>query len=282
MRSKNKKIILGYILIILGIGLPLYAFTSMSLRNLGAKGSYENFHQSYENIDSDKYAQIEESARIYNEGINSQSERAIIDPFVTEDYKAQIDVDTLSEDGIFAYLIVPKLNMIKPIYLDASYEHLDLGAAQVDGTNLPVGGLGTRSVIAGHRGWYGDVMFLNIDQLEEGDVFYIDLASRVLEYRIGDKQVIGPEDWQELQAAPDQDMVTLLTCHPFRPPRPYRLLINGYRVNHDQTQEESMDLASTDSSTLVNLLEETPTDSFSRNINISYMVLQYWAGCHFY
>ncbi|WP_306489455.1 sortase, partial [Anaerococcus octavius] len=59
----------------------------------------------------------------------------------------------------FAYLSIPKLDKHLPLYLDASLDHISTGVAQVDGTSIPIGGAGTRSVIAGHRGWWTDTMF---------------------------------------------------------------------------------------------------------------------------
>ena len=63
--------------------------------------------------------------------------------------------------------------MYKPIRLDASYEHLDKGVAHIDGTALPTGGVGNRSVIAGHRGWYKDVMFFKSRRFKKKEIKYI-------------------------------------------------------------------------------------------------------------
>lgn len=42
--------------------------------------------------------------------------------------------------------------------------------------------------------------------------------------------IIGPSDWDKLGPREDLDVLTLLTCHPFGPPRPDRLLVNCERV----------------------------------------------------
>ena len=154
----------------------------------------------------------------------------IIDPFSNEDYKGYYDIKGIDKEEVFAYLIIPKLDMKKPIYLDATYKHLDLGVAQVEGTSLPLGGKSTRSVIAGHRGWWGDLMFYNVEKLEAGDDIFIDGRSGLLKYKVTGQEIIDPSDWEKVLPIEGRDMVTLLTCHPKRPPRPKRLLINAERV----------------------------------------------------
>ena len=124
-----------------------------------------------------------------------------------------------------------------PLYLDATLEHISKGVAQVAGTAIPVGGKGTRSAIAGHRGWWGDTMFLYVDELESGDYIYIERANETMRYVVSDKEIIGPYDWSKLAPRGDLDMITLLTCSPFLPPRPDRLLVNAVRDESGPAEE---------------------------------------------
>ena len=137
----------------------------------------------------------------------------------------------------FAYLSIPKLDKYLPLYLDATLEHISKGVAQVAGTAIPVGGKGTRSAIAGHRGWWGDTMFLYVDELESGDYIYIERANETMRYVVSDKEIIGPYDWAKLAPRGDLDMITLLTCSPFLPPRPDRLLVNAVRDDSGPAEE---------------------------------------------
>ena len=220
MKAKSR-VIIGYIFILLGIFLPLLAFTSMSYRELMADKNYASFKA--------KDSQVTDDLIDYNKEV-VKGESNIIDPFDNEEYEGAHDIKGIDKDEVFAYLIIPKLDMKKPIYLDATYDHLDWGVAQVEGTSLPPGGMSTRSVIAGHRGWWGDLMFYNVDKLEVGDEILIDGRTGLLEYRVTGTDVISPSDWESILPVAGKDMVTLLTCHPERPPRPKRLLINAERV----------------------------------------------------
>ena len=220
MKAKSR-VIIGYLFILLGIFMPLLAFTSMSYRELMANKNYASFKASEKNVTDDLID--------YNKKV-IKGDSNIIDPFDNEDYVGAYDIKGIDKDEVFAYLIIPKLDMKKPIYLDATYDHLDWGVAQVEGTSLPLGGMSTRSVIAGHRGWWGDLMFYNVDKLEVGDEIFIDGRTGLLEYRVTGTDIISPSDWESILPVAGKDMVTLLTCHPKRPPRPKRLLINAERV----------------------------------------------------
>lgn len=220
MKAKTR-VIIGYLFILLGIFMPLLAFTSMSYRELMANKKYASFKA--------RDSQVTDDLIDYNKKV-IKGDSNIIDPFDNEDYVGAYDIKGIDKDEVFAYLIIPKLDMKKPIYLDATFDHLDWGVAQVEGTSLPLGGMSTRSVIAGHRGWWGDLMFYNVDKLEVGDEIFIDGRTGLLEYRVTGTDIISPSDWESILPVAGKDMVTLLTCHPKRPPRPKRLLINAERV----------------------------------------------------
>lgn len=220
MKVKTR-VLIGYLFILLGIFMPILAFTSMSYREIVANKRYAAFREKEESLTDD--------LKKYNEDV-TKGDANIIDPFSNEDYKGYYDIKGIDKEEVFAYLIIPKLDMKKPIYLDATYKHLDLGVAQVEGTSLPLGGKSTRSVIAGHRGWWGDLMFYNVEKLEAGDEILIDGRSGLLKYKVTGQEIIDPSDWEKVLPIEGRDMVTLLTCHPKRPPRPKRLLINAERV----------------------------------------------------
>lgn len=265
MRKSTKKII-GYVLIILGIGIPLIGFSGMAWNILWAKSEYKSFQSTYRSQPREVLSALEEELIAYNENIKAQHEMTVVDPFTANGFETEYNVEDISDGGVFAFLVIPKLGLTKPIYLGATYEHLGKGVAHIDGTNIPMGGEGTRSVIAGHRGFYSDTMFLNIDDLEDGDIFYIDRGEEQLVYEVRGKEVIGPSDWDKLDPQGEDDMVTLLTCHPFAPPRPYRLLVNGYRL---LPEVEGRDIEAYVSE----LTSGTEIDQTSRYMNIGICVV---------
>lgn len=223
----SKKSIFGHILILLGLILLTSPLILRSYHDYSARAAKRDF-ETFEDARSDEeMAEENAKAQDYNELIKN-SDITVQDPFTTEDYQNDYGLFTKTNTP-FAYLSIPKLDKYLPIYLDATNEHLSRGVAQVAGTAIPIGGPGTRSALAGHRGWWGDTMFLYVDELEAGDYIYIERAESTMRYVVSDKEVIGPYDWDKLAPRGNADMISLLTCSPFLPPRPDRLLVNAIR-----------------------------------------------------
>ena len=99
----------------------------------------------------------------------------------------------------------------------------------VVGTSLPVGGAGTHAVLSAHSGMASVKLFSDIDQLAEGDTFYIHVLGEVLAYEVDQIATVLPSDTSLLQIEDGQDLVTLVTCTPFGV-NTHRLLVRGHRV----------------------------------------------------
>ena len=225
---KNRKLrLIGYLFMLIGISLPLYTFTNLVYNDYKSKSMYEDFKKSQSNISEEELNKLEEEIKNYNKNLKNTT---IVDPFSNNEYKTVNEFKKDDHHGVFAYIRIPAINVYKPIRLDASYEHLDKGVAHIDGTALPTGGVGNRSVIAGHRGWYKDVMFLNLGDLKKVVKVYIERAWKTLTYVVTDTEIIKPYEGEKLFPIANRDMLTLLTCDPATPPSPYRLLLNCDRL----------------------------------------------------
>ena len=231
----TKKSFFGYILILLGLLLLTSPLVLRSYHDLKAKSERKAFEKVEANKSKDEIAEENKNAETYNEMIKG-SDLSVEDPFTKEAYENKYEMFRTTNTP-FAYLSIPKLDKYLPLYLDATLEHISKGVGQVAGTAIPIGGKGTRSAIAGHRGWWGDTMFLYLDELESGDYIYIERANGTMRYVVSDKEVIGPYDWAKLAPRGDLDMITLLTCSPFLPPRPDRLLVNAIRDESGPAEE---------------------------------------------
>lgn len=235
---------LGYILILVGLVFVTIPLIRRSYKDYSARMAEKEFRQIQENRNKEEVAEETKNAEEYNE-IVKNSDITVSDPFTAEDYKTSYE--KFQNTNIpFAYLVIPKLDKRLPLYLDATLDHISRGVAQVDGTSIPVGGPGTRSVIAGHRGWWGDTMFLYLDQLNYGDYVYVERAEQTMRYVVSDKEVIDPYDWDKLAPRGDADIISLMTCSPFLPPRPNRLLVNCVRDETTKTIAEEFKLPGTD------------------------------------
>lgn len=231
MKSKSKKKkfkIFGYILILFGLITLAFPFSRRIYSNIENKQNIQRVIEAQKK--DEKFDQVEEKAKEYNE-IVKKSDISMVDPFTSKNLGSVNILD--NQDDIFAYLVIPKINVNLPIFLDASYDHMLKGVGQVSGTSIPVGGKSTRSVLAGHRGWWTDIFLLYVNDLVEGDRFYIKRGEKTLTYEVFSKEVISPYDWEKLRVVDGEDIVTILTCTPY-PAFTHRLLINARRVEEKE------------------------------------------------
>lgn len=224
--SKKTMRIMGHVLILLGILLPLYGFGSLSKGILLEKAKYRAYMASADA----SYEKVAPAMEKYNEELGG--EMAAVDPFATDDYvAAESFID--DPEGIFAYLRIPKLDLYQPIFTDASKVNLAKGVAHIMGTDMPGLSPGLRPVIAGHRGYYQSVMFMNLEELAEGDSVFVEWKDKSLEYKVYNQEIIEPWEVEKLAPIEGRKLLTLLTCNPKRPPRRQRLLVNCELVENE-------------------------------------------------
>ncbi|HFI0724415.1 TPA: class C sortase [Streptococcus suis] len=221
--------IVGYLLMIVGLLLPLLLFSNMTVHEVREFFAY----QSYKKKESGFSKKEEEVIEHYQEAVRS-GQLATVDPFA----ETRKDEQSISDfgDTIIGYVSIPSLEIRQPIRVGASDSHLDQGVAVVSGTDLPFGGLGRRSVLAGHRSWYTDLRFFRLNEMREGDEIFVEIGEKVVTYRVKNTEIIKATDWQKLLPIEKQDVLTLLTCDPLVPPFDYRLLVNAYR-HHDSSEQ---------------------------------------------
>ena len=170
------------------------------------------------------YEDLYRSIQTYNEwlvkikqGNLTNSVSMAIVPFTMTDYGLP--------DDVFGVLRIPAIDLEMPIYLGANDENMAAGAAVLTQTSIPIGGENTNTVIAGHRGWNGYPYFLDIENLQVGDLVYIKNIWEELTYKVTAIRIVYPDDIEAILIQPGKDMVTLLTCHPPNTGGRYRYLV---------------------------------------------------------
>lgn len=144
--------------------------------------------------------------------------------------------EQLTVGGVICYIDIPKINVYLPVQHGTGAETLEKSVGHVVGTSLPVGGGSTHSVLSAHSGMASSKLFSDIDQLAEGDVFYIHVLGEVLAYEVDAINTVLPTDTSLLQIEDSKDYVTLVTCTPFGV-NTHRLIVRGYRVPYVPEQE---------------------------------------------
>ncbi len=160
------------------------------------------------------YPELWEDMVRYNQSIAAQGQSGLSCAY---DYqKASFRLaDYGLPDEIFGVLSIPAIDLEMPIYLGATEKHMADGAAHLSQTSLPIGGMDTNCVIAGHRGYGGASYFRYLDKLHVGDRVSVTNLWETLTYRVCEIRVIDPSDVEEILIQPGRELLTLLTCHPY-------------------------------------------------------------------
>ena len=131
---------------------------------------------------------------------------------------------------------IPRINCTLVVYHSTDESVLAKGVGHLQGTSLPIGGRGTHCVLSGHTGTADKELFTNLDQLREGDVFYMHIWGETLAYMVDGKKVVLPNETKDLYIDREKDLITLVTCTPYGI-NSHRLLVRGIRIPYEEAKE---------------------------------------------
>lgn len=222
------------VIFIAGVGVLLYPTASQWIYQYRQSLLIENFAQESNNSDPPAEEQIE-AARQYNQalrfGASVEADHRLptgsgdIDDDSLQ-YGSLLDLDGT---GIMGRIRVPAADVDLPIYHSTSDDVLLKGVGHLEGTSLPVGGIGTHTVLTGHRGLANALMFTNLDKVQVGDTFTLEIFNEVLTYQVNSIRVVDPDQTESLRIDQDKDLATLITCTPLGI-NSQRILVTGERV----------------------------------------------------
>jgi len=173
-------------------------------------------------------AEIMEAALAYNEGI---AENQRTEPFRYRGESAGDPVyeASLNTGGIMCLLEVPAISLTVPVIHGTKSEGLETAAGHFYGTSLPCGGVSSHAGIAAHSGLPDARLFTDLEDLREGDCFYIHILNETHVYRVDAIRVVEPKEADRyMQVAEGRDLITLYTCTPYGL-NTHRLLVRGER-----------------------------------------------------
>lgn len=181
-----------------------------------AQGFLEEARQPYPELLADLQG--------YNQRIYTERQAGLADALACEEPAVEMKEYGI-DDEVIGVLKISALELVMPVYLGASDPHLAAGAAVLGNTSVPIGGINTNCVIAGHRGWHGADYFRHIDRLQVGDTVTITNLWKTLTYTVVDMKIIQPDQVDKIKIQPGRDLLTLITCHPYASGGRQRLVI---------------------------------------------------------
>ena len=235
MRKKYWRIWAAGILFATAWVVMLYPLLSAAYNQRHQSVIHTQYEQELTRQDQQVLVECRARAESYNEALASGVQRG--DAFSSaaveaakEHYGNLLDV---AGDGIMGYLVIPKIQVQLPIYHGTADATLEVGVGHLLGSSLPVGGSSTHAVLTGHSGMANNKMLSDLDQLQIGDAFYLEILGQILAYQVDQIRTVLPTDTKELKIAKGEDRCTLVTCTPFGI-NTHRLLVRGRRSSFQQ------------------------------------------------
>ena len=150
----------------------------------------------------------------YNRQIWEEKQAGLCDPWAYQQPSFTLGEYGLKEE-VFGVITIPALGLEMPLYLGATSEHMAKGAAHLSQTSLPIGGMNTNCVIAGHRGFGGADYFRYVTELKPGDEVIITNLWETMVFTVSETKIIMPNEIDQILIQEGRELITLLTCHPY-------------------------------------------------------------------
>ncbi len=226
--KKNYINILLILIFIVGLGVLLYPNISDYFNQKNSSRAVAEYDDTINKMNEAVRSEVYDSSVSYNIKLTQNAARfADMSAEEYDEYMAQLNIDG---EGMMGYLKVDKLGINVPIYHSTKEEILQKYIGHVEGTSLPVGGVGTHCALSGHRGLPSAVLFTNLDRMEIGDEFSIFVLGQELVYVVDQIETVLPDDVSPLAIDPEKDLCTLITCTPYGV-NTHRLMVRGVRVH---------------------------------------------------
>ena len=208
------------------------------------------YSETLERVGPEILQDVLTDARQYNQNMPGV---LVSDPYSLNDaregesgaWENYLDSLTVPDSDVMATIRIPSIQVNLPVKHGTSDAVLAEGAGHLFGSSLPVGGERTHSVITAHTALSRAKLFDDLDQVELGELFHIDVAGETLTYRVESINVVLPHEIDSLQLEAGRDLVTLVTCAP-PTVNTHRLLVRGERVHLEEEAFDGAQLVNVD------------------------------------
>lgn len=228
------------ILAAVGIGFIVYPNIADYINSKSNETVIKNYSESTQTMSDDEIDNELAKAQNFNELLA----KSALNDEEKDEYNAAMSEyeNILNYDDIMCTIEIPKINVDLPVYHDSTdrEEKLKKGCVHIANTSLPVGGASTHTVISAHSGYPEQVFFDELDKLEIGDTFKINVLNKTLTYKVCEINIVDPDDSSKLEIENGKDYVTLVTCYPYSI-NTHRLCVRGERVEDTITDTATAD-----------------------------------------
>nr|WP_303248419.1 class C sortase [uncultured Ruminococcus sp.] len=228
------------ILAAVGIGFIVYPNIADYINSKSNETVIKNYSESTQTMSDDEIDNELAKAQNFNELLA----KSALNDEEKDEYNAAMSEyeNILNYDDIMCTIEIPKINVDLPVYHDSTdrEEKLKKGCVHLTNTSLPIGGASTHAVISAHSGYPEQVFFDELDKLQIGDTFKINVLNKTLTYKVCEINIVDPDDSSKLEIENGKDYVTLVTCYPYSI-NTHRLCMRGERVEDTITDTATAD-----------------------------------------
>ena len=220
------------VVFVAGLSFLLYPTVSNLWNQAHQSRAIATYTEQVEKLDDSSNKEMLKAARKYNKELLKKADHWKLSKKDKKKYESLLDV---SGTGIMGYIEVPKIDCSLPVYHGTDEGALQIAIGHLEGSSLPVGGKSSHCVLSGHRGLPSARLFTDLDQMEEGDTFILNILGHKLAYEVDQIKVVLPEEMSDLEIQEGKDLCTLVTCTPYGI-NTHRLLVRGHRVKYVETK----------------------------------------------
>lgn len=220
------------VVFVAGLSFLLYPTVSNLWNQAHQSRAIATYTEQVEKLDDSSNKEMLKAARKYNKELLKKADHWKLSKKDKKKYESLLDV---SGTGIMGYIEVPKIDCSLPIYHGTDEGALQIAIGHLEGSSLPVGGKSSHCVLSGHRGLPSARLFTDLDQMEEGDTFILNILGHKLAYEVDQIKMVLPEEMSDLEIQEGKDLCTLVTCTPYGI-NTHRLLVRGHRVKYVETK----------------------------------------------
>lgn len=211
---------------LVGLGILFYPMIADYVNARNQSRVIASYYDDIAQISEEDYTQLIEEATEYNMSLLTNKSRF---KFTDEDREKYNKLLTPKGKQVMGILEIEAIGVKLPIYHGTSEGVLQVGIGHIEGSSLPIGGLGTHSALSGHRGLPSATLLTHLDKLIVGDTFTLHILNEVLTYQVDQIVVTEPDDMSEMAIDEDKDYCTLVTCTPYGI-NSHRMLVRGVRI----------------------------------------------------
>jgi sortase A len=242
--NKGNLLFKGILLVLFLSGLITfsYPFLADAVNDIHDQLTIEKYQKDYSELNKHqkeerlKKMQEDNKKLIENNKLTNIPGMGLVkDPFDEATKDIQDPGQKYFKDHMIGAVFIPKIKVGVPVFDTTNTMLLDKGVTLLQGTSFPIGGKGTHAVLTGHSGLPDKKIFTDLEKLQKGDMFYINISGKKLAYRIESFKKVLPDNIDDLTIEDHLDQVTLVTCTPYMV-NTHRLLVTGVRVPYNEDE----------------------------------------------